>query len=185
MKLHKRLLVITISAWLLGSAFVSLPAEAQSFAYVTNELSSDVSVINTATNTVVATVPVGLAPIGVAITPNGAFAYVANFNSDDVSVINTATNTVVATVTGLNPPIGVAITPNGAFAYVANSVSSNVSVINIATNTVVATVPVGLNPREVAITPNGAAGMAASAAMWSRVRDIQSAWSKVSCNQTS
>ena len=143
MKLHKRLLVITISAWLLGSAFVSLPAEAQSFAYVTNELSSDVSVINTATNTVVATVPVGLGPIGVAITPNGAFAYVAN------------------------------------------SVSSNVSVINIATNTVVATVPVGLNPREVAITPNGAAGMAASAAMWSRVRDIQSAWSKVSCNQTS
>jgi len=112
MKLHKRFLVITIFAWLLGSAFVSLPAEAQSFAYVTNEVSSDVSVINTATNTVVATVPVGLGPGGVAITPNGAFAYVANFNSADVSVINTATNTVVATVpvgVGLVGPSGVAV----------------------------------------------------------------------------
>jgi YVTN family beta-propeller protein len=92
-------IVITIFAW---SAFVSLPAEARSFAYVTNGRSNDVSVINTATNTVVATVPVGLSPGGVAITPNGAFAYVANFSSNDVSVINTATNTVVATV-----PVGV------------------------------------------------------------------------------
>jgi YVTN family beta-propeller protein len=165
MKLHKRLLMITISAWLLGSAFVSLPAEAESFAYVANSGPSNVLVINTATNTVVATVPVGLGPSGVAITPNGAFAYVANFNSDDVSVINTATNTVVATVTGLNEPTGVAINPNGAFAYVTSTGQNGgagagapnvVSVINTATNTVVATVPVGLGPIGVAITPNGA-----------------------------
>jgi YVTN family beta-propeller protein len=35
------------------------PAAAQSFAYVTNSDSNNVSVIDTATNTVVATVPVG------------------------------------------------------------------------------------------------------------------------------
>jgi YVTN family beta-propeller protein len=39
------------------------------FAYVANKDSNTVSVIDTATNTVVATVPVGSAPIGVAITP--------------------------------------------------------------------------------------------------------------------
>jgi YVTN family beta-propeller protein len=70
------------------------------FAYVTNSGSGTVSVIATATNAVVATVPVGAAPFGVAITPNGAFAYVTfnNINSNTVPVIATATNTVVATV---------------------------------------------------------------------------------------
>jgi YVTN family beta-propeller protein/cysteine-rich repeat protein len=55
-------------------------------------------VIDTATNTVAATVGVGNVPIGVAVTPDGAFAYVANAGSDTVSVIDTATNTVAATV---------------------------------------------------------------------------------------
>ena len=34
--------------------------------------------IDTATNTVTATVPVGDGPIGVAVTPDGAHAYVTN-----------------------------------------------------------------------------------------------------------
>ena len=38
----------------------------------------NVSVIDTATNTVVATVPVGSAPFGVAVNPAGTFAYVTN-----------------------------------------------------------------------------------------------------------
>jgi YVTN family beta-propeller protein len=38
---------------------------------------SVLSVINTATNTVVATVNVGLLPQGIMISPNGALAYVA------------------------------------------------------------------------------------------------------------
>ena len=67
--------------------------------------------IATASNTVVATVPVGVNPRAVAITPDGAFAYVANEGSDAVSVIATSTNTVVATVTVGAQPRGVAITP--------------------------------------------------------------------------
>src|SRR5689334_23251140 len=55
------------------------------------------------TNAVVAIVPVGTNPRGVAITPDGAHAYVANTNSDSVSVIDTTlaltdpTNAVVTT----------------------------------------------------------------------------------------
>jgi YVTN family beta-propeller protein len=71
--------------------------------YVTDGVSNTVSVIATATNTVVATVPVGSIPIGVAVDPAGSRVYVANNNvfsgvSSTVSVIDTATNTVVATV---------------------------------------------------------------------------------------
>jgi YVTN family beta-propeller protein len=49
-------------------------------------------------NTVVATVPVGINPIGVAVTPDGKHAYVAIDSSNTVSVIRTATNTVVANI---------------------------------------------------------------------------------------
>jgi YVTN family beta-propeller protein len=78
-------------------------------AYVANRNSDNVSVINTATNTVVATVPVGNFPNGIAVTPDGSKVYVANRNSDNVSVINTATNTVVATVMVGDEPYGLAI----------------------------------------------------------------------------
>src|SRR5215813_7056169 len=124
------------------------------------QFSNTVSVIDTATNTVVATVPVGVRPIGVAITPDGTHAYVANRISGGVSVIDTATNTVVATVP-VRDPFGVAITPDGTHAYVTNNIPccflGTVSVIDTATNTVVATVPVGreTSPRGVAITPDG------------------------------
>jgi YVTN family beta-propeller protein len=125
------------------------------FAYVTNQGSNTVSVIDE-TNTVTGTIPVGTAPVGVAVTPDGAFAYVTNQNSNTVSAIATATNTVTATVPVGNVPSGVAITSTGASAYVTNFHSANVSVIATATNTVTATVPVGNSPFSVAITPDGA-----------------------------
>src|SRR5216684_8872391 len=136
------------------------------FAYVTNtgavcdlcpfNQPSSVSVIDTATYSVVATIPVGQYPASVAITPNGAFAYVANFNSNSVSVIDTATNNVTGTVSVGTGPSGVAITPNGAFAYVTNYTSASVSVISTTTNAVVATVAMASPAWGVAITANGA-----------------------------
>jgi YVTN family beta-propeller protein len=121
-----------------------------------------VLVIDTATNTVVATVPVGSGPLGVAVTPDGKHAYVTNDNSNTVSVIDTVTNMVGTTVTVGASPVGVAITPDGKQAYVANdtpslicSIPGTVSVIATATNTVVATVTVGVCPSGVAVTPDG------------------------------
>ncbi len=101
------------------------PPPAQFFAYVTNSNSSSVSVIDTASNSVVATVGVGGRPIGIGITPDGSRAYVANSNSNSVSVIDTATNSVVATVGVGSYPQGLAITPDGSRAYVANTFSNS------------------------------------------------------------
>jgi len=61
---------------LLGIALWAMPAGAAPFAYVTDLGSSAVLVIDIATNTVVATVPVGSDPLGVGITPDGTHAYV-------------------------------------------------------------------------------------------------------------
>ncbi|MFN2607087.1 MAG: beta-propeller fold lactonase family protein [Acidimicrobiales bacterium] len=133
------------------------PAAVSPRAYVANANSNTVSVIDTATNTVVATVAVGSFPIAVAVNPAGTRAYVANANSNDVSVIDTATNTVVAIVAVPAGAFAVAVNPAGTRAYVANGDSNNgiVSVIDTATNTVVATVAVGLIPEGVAVSPDG------------------------------
>ena len=49
------------------------------------------SVIATATNTVTATIAVGGAPGGVAVSPDGSTVYVANQSDNTVSVIAAAT----------------------------------------------------------------------------------------------
>ena len=145
-----RVVILTLLLVVFASAAI-----AQTKGYVTNAFDDSVSVIDTATNTVSATIPVGSGPQGVAATPNGAFVYVANGFGNSVSVISTATDSVVATVpVGTNPEL-LAITPNGSFVYVVNRFSNSVSVIATATNTVVATVPVTF-PHGIAITRNGA-----------------------------
>jgi len=70
-----------------------------------------VSVIDTASNTVTATVGVGLNAQSLAITADGTHVYVACFSANSVFVIDTATNTVTATVAVGFAPVGVAITP--------------------------------------------------------------------------
>src|SRR5215510_8188845 len=85
--------VVTLALFLV--TFGASAALAQTKAYVTNFGDNTVSVIDSTTNTVTATIPVGSNPVGVAVTPNGASAYVANGTSNDVSVLATASNTVV------------------------------------------------------------------------------------------
>src|SRR5260221_841414 len=85
-------------------------------AYITNNGDNTVSVIDTATNTVVGSpIPVGSGPYGVAVTPDGSKVYVTNnstANPGTVSVIATATNTVTAMVTIGPSPAGVAVNPD-------------------------------------------------------------------------
>lgn len=142
-------------------------AKATTFGYVTNVDDNTVSVIDTASNTVVATIPVGGFPDGVATTPDGTHAYVTNGFDSTVSVIDTASNTVVATIPVGAAPSAVAITPNGThpneddgrlhqpLVYVTNEAENTVSVIDTASNTVVDTIPVRQEPNGVAITSDG------------------------------
>src|SRR3954470_20572349 len=80
---------------------------------ISTVFSSEIGTANAQKYSVIATIPVGNAPFGVAINPTNGLVYVANSDSNTVSVINPATNTVVATiyVIGGRIPIGVAINP--------------------------------------------------------------------------
>lgn len=151
-----RLAALALLVMVLGSGARADSAQAHINAYVANANNNTVAVIDTASNTIVATVPVGRAPVAVAITPNRAFLYVANASDNKVSVVDTATNTVVAAVPVGTIPFGMAMTPDGAFVYVANLRGNNISVIDTTVNIVVATVPVGSFPTSVAVTPDGA-----------------------------
>jgi YVTN family beta-propeller protein len=135
--------------------------------YVANSADNTVSVIDTATDTVVTTIPVGGAfpnaasPKGVAVSPDGSKVYVVNAGqfagNGTVQVIATATNTVVTTITSVGTNlVGVAVTPDGSKVYVTDaSAISRVLVIDTTTNTVVTSIPVGSIPIGVAVTPDG------------------------------
>jgi YVTN family beta-propeller protein len=88
--------------------------------YVANATSGTVSVIDTTTNSVTATVPVGALaePVSVAVTSDGSKVYVANEAAYNVAVIDTATNSVAATISGFAQPIafGAFIQPAPKFA---------------------------------------------------------------------
>ena len=129
------------------------------YAYVTacpdcDNAKGDVSMINTASNTVTATFAVGSGPFGVAISPDGRYAYVTDRSSDAVSVINTASNRVTATIPVGIFPTCVAVSPDGRYAYVTNATTNTVSVIDTATDTVTATIPAGSGAFSVAFAPD-------------------------------
>jgi YVTN family beta-propeller protein len=96
-------------------------------------------------------IPVGVAPGGIAITPDHSRVYVTNSASDNVSLLFGPTISVEHT------PLGIAITPDGAYAYVANADSDSVWKIATATNQMAASalLPRGSRPRWIAITPDG------------------------------
>jgi YVTN family beta-propeller protein len=115
-----------------------------------------VLVISDATDTVVATVLVGITPTGVAYDLSKGEVFVANAFAGTVSVILDTDNSVVATIpVGSLPgdsPNGVAYDSGKGEVFVPNAGSNSVSVISDATNppAVIATVKVEGNPLGVA-----------------------------------
>ena len=143
----------------LASLFVGLGpgatrAAAQTAAYVANSGANVVTVIDTATNAVTATIAVGTAPAHVAITQDGTRAYVTNTGSDSVSVIDTAAQTVVATVPVGDQPSSIAVSPDGHRFYVLCA-GGVVEVIDTTSNASVASVAVGGTGGALAIAPDG------------------------------
>ena len=133
--------------------------------YVVNTCGSDpncgsgpgtVTVINGLTNTVDATITVGMFPEFLVVNPVTNKIYVTNRHSNTVSVINGATNTVTTTIpVGSHPTVeDVDLVTNKI--YVVNNGNGSgrtMSVIDGNTDTVTATVTVGNYPQAVAVNP--------------------------------
>src|SRR5205809_66186 len=100
----------------------------------------------TAGGIVVATIPVGGDPSGVAYDSRSRHIYVANGGANNVSVIDGTI--VVATIPVGGDPSGVAYVSGNGYVYVADQGANNISVIY--GTTVLTTVPVGSGPHGVA-----------------------------------
>ncbi len=71
-----------------AAAMAPAIAEAAPFAYITNQGSHDVSVIDLASQKVIATVPVGRSPAGVVAVSRTGRVFVSNPDSKTISVID-------------------------------------------------------------------------------------------------
>lgn len=115
-----------------------------------------------AINLVIATIPVGDTPAGIAITSDNR-AYVANNNNDGIangdslSVIDLSTNTVIKTIhdASFNEPYTLTINPAGTIVYVTNSNSTTITKIDILSNNVIGVISGFDGPSGMVITPDG------------------------------
>jgi YVTN family beta-propeller protein len=78
--------------------------------YVVGGATGALYVIDAASNGVLATIPVGKRPWGVAVSADGRFVYTANGMSNDMAVVDVAANKVVGRVGVGQRPWGVAVT---------------------------------------------------------------------------
>jgi YVTN family beta-propeller protein len=122
--------------------------------YVSNSGDDTVTVIDTATFTVKATIPVGDFPHGLRPSPDGAWVAVANLRGNTVSLIDTASLTVTDTVEVGTGPVQVAFAPDGDTLYVTLNGEDAVAVIDLATHSVTGKVGVGDGPVQIYVTPD-------------------------------
>jgi YVTN family beta-propeller protein len=73
------------------------------FVYVSGDGSSSMSVIDTASDSVVQTIEVGATPHGIALVPDGTTVLVGVYGADRVAFVDTASRSVVASVAVAKP----------------------------------------------------------------------------------
>lgn len=130
-------------------------------AWVTNQSSETVSVIDTSTGTKIADVSNGAIsyPTSIAISPSGTKAYVGNNNG--VTIVDVATRTVDTTPinTGNASPTGLAFSPDGSkcYAVIGSTYDNILYTINTATKAVTTPYVVGsvVARTGLAISPDG------------------------------
>jgi YVTN family beta-propeller protein len=113
-----------------------------------------IGVLNTRSNTVVATIPQTARPYLAKVSPDGQQLYVPNPDIASISVIDTATNTVIGQIPVAPTPAGVAFSADGERAFTANHDSNLVSVIETRNLEVETTIPVGHSPHSIAVNPH-------------------------------
>src|SRR5437899_5061774 len=101
--------------------FVLVGAQASAFtAYVSNEKSNTISVVDTDKFTVVKTIKVGQRPRGIELTKDGKFILVAVGDDDTIQVIDVRTHEIVATLPSGPDPELFTQDHAGKIVYVAN-----------------------------------------------------------------
>jgi YVTN family beta-propeller protein len=152
------------------------PLPSGELAYVTNEDSQDLTVIATANDSVVATIPVGTRPRGVKVSPDGRTVYVALSGShkcppsmpdeeceklkadkskDGIAEVDVVGRRVTRVLPGGSDPEQFDISSDGKRLYISNEDAGTASIVDVKSGTIDTTVKVGAEPEGVRISPDG------------------------------
>ncbi len=142
--------------------------------YVTNEVSGDLTIIDSGTLNVIATVPLGKRPRGIHSSPDHKTIYIAvsgtpiagpgvdestlpppDKSADGILVFDVATNKIARVIHGGSDPENFDLSKDGAQLYISNEDDAAVSVVDIASGNVVKSAKVGEQPEGVKATPDG------------------------------
>jgi len=142
--------------------------------YITNEISGDLSVIDSNTLEVVSTIPLGKRPRGIHPSPDGKTIYVAlsgsppappgvdestlpppDRSADGIGVFDVAQNKLVRMMKAGPDPENFDVSHDGKTIYVSNEDASGVSFIDVAAGVLTKTIKTGDEPEGVTVTPDG------------------------------
>ena len=150
------------------------PADGSLLVLVSNEVSNDISFIDSASDAVVRSVPVGKRPRGMKVSPDGRKLYVALTGSprggpnvdestlpppdraaDGIGVLDLESATPQTRLSSGNDPETIDTSPDGRVLAVANEDSAQVRLMDSKSAQVLADIPVGLEPEGVRFRPDG------------------------------
>src|SRR6266581_2607435 len=125
-------------------------------AYVTNQYSYNVGVIDVASAQQVATIPTpgGESPFVVRVSPDGSRLFIST-NTTTVYIVDTQTRQVIGSVQVGFAPNGFAVHPDGRIIYVSASFGGSVTEVDMFTCAVLRTFTVGGVAQDMAVTRDG------------------------------
>ena len=122
---------------------------------VSNWCSYDLSVVDTASHTEVARIPIGPYPRGLAVSPDSKTAYIAVMGSDDIVKLSLSTLKPEGSfVVGENPR-HLVVSPDGRYLYASLNGPGDVVKVDLADDKVIATAHTGDEDRSLAIAADG------------------------------
>ena len=158
------------------SAAAADAAAPRELVYVTNEGSGELTVLDAATDSVLATIAVGTRPRGVRVSRDGRLVYVALSGSprcpppmsdeecarlgadkakDGIGEVNAAERRLIRVLPGGSDPETFDLSADGTRIFVSNEDVDSASFVDVESGTIIRTVPVGREPEGVRLHPDG------------------------------
>jgi YVTN family beta-propeller protein len=119
--------------------------------WAASRLDDKISIISTATDSIVATFPSGgKGPKRMDFTPDGLQVWVTNPSSNQTTVFDAHARQLLASLTLSKGPSGVYISSDGRQAYVTNANANELTFIDVASRKILGAMPIGTDPDGVA-----------------------------------
>jgi YVTN family beta-propeller protein len=174
MKNLKLILSSTVAVLCVTGCHSNSPGSGAPRIYTTNEVSGDLSVIDSGSRGIIATVLLGKRPRGIHASPDGRTLYIAlsgtpiagpdvdestlppaDKSADGIGVFDVAQNKLLRVIPGGSDPENFDVSKDGKQIYISNEDISAMSIVEIASGKIVKSIKTGAQPEGVKTSPDG------------------------------